>query len=64
MARGFYYVGRVRDRPYTRADAEQLAAWRMFVNEAVEPGLLTEDFSAWAREAANAEVYAALTSRR
>ena len=60
VARGFYYVGRVRDRPYTRADAEQLAAWRMFVNEAVEPGLLTEDFSAWAREAANAEVYAAL----
>ncbi len=60
VARGFYYVGRVRDRPYTRADAEQLAAWRMFANEAVEPGLLTADFSEWAREAANAEVYASL----
>ncbi len=60
VARGFYYVGRVRDRPYTRADAEQLAAWRMFVNEAVDPGLLTTDFSQWAREAANAEVYASL----
>ncbi|WP_434318702.1 asparagine synthase-related protein [Leifsonia sp. P73] len=60
VARGFYYVGRVRDRKYTRADAEQLASWRMFANEAVEPGLLTEDFSAWARQAANREVYAAL----
>ena len=60
VARGFYYVGRVRDRSYTRKDAEQLAAWRMFANEAVEPGLLTDGFSAWAREAANGEVYSAL----
>jgi asparagine synthase (glutamine-hydrolysing) len=60
VARGFYYVGRVQDRPYTRKDAEQLAAWRMFVNEAVEPGLLTAEFSAWARDAANGEVYSAL----
>ncbi|WP_158866149.1 hypothetical protein [Leifsonia sp. AG29] len=60
VARGFYYVGRVRDRPYTRKDAEQLAAWRMFVNEAVEPGLLTTEFAEWARDAANGEVYASL----
>ncbi len=60
VARGFYYVGRVRDRAYTRRDAEKLAAWRMFVNEAVEPGLLTDEFSGWARDAANGEVYAAL----
>lgn len=60
VARGFYYVGRVHPRKYTRKDAEQLAAWRMFVNEAVEPGLLTDDFSAWTRDIANAEVYAAL----
>lgn len=60
IARGFYYVGRVRDRPVTRTDAEQLAAWRMFVNEAVEPGLLTSEFEAWGREAANKEVYDAL----
>lgn len=60
VARGFYYVGRVRERPYTRADAERLAAWRMFANEAVEPGALTAEFAAWAREAANGEVYAAL----
>ncbi|GAA3203847.1 hypothetical protein [Microbacterium terregens] len=60
IARGFYYVGRTRDRPYTRKDAEQLAAWRMFVNEAVEPGLLTDEFSTQAREAANRAVYDAL----
>jgi asparagine synthase (glutamine-hydrolysing) len=60
IARGFYYVGKVHDRPYTRTDAEQLAAWRMFVNEAVEPGLLTREFSMWARRAANDQVYEAL----
>ncbi|SDH61127.1 asparagine synthase-related protein [Microbacterium pygmaeum] len=60
MARGFYYVGRIRDRAYSRGDAEELASWRMFVNEAVEPGLLTHEFSAWARAVANDEVYAAL----
>ncbi|MCR2764196.1 hypothetical protein NQ152_11850 [Microbacterium sp. zg.B48] len=60
IARGFYYLGPVRERTYTRKDAEQLASWRMFVNEAVEPGLLTEDFSTWAREAANRAVYEAL----
>ena len=63
IARGFYYVGKVHDRPYTRADAEQLAAWRMFVNEAVEPGLLTKEFSIWARRAANEQVYEALLAR-
>ena len=34
----------------------------MFVNEAVEPGLLTSDFAAWGREAANKEVYDALSA--
>ncbi|MCT9818994.1 asparagine synthase-related protein [Microbacterium sp. W1N] len=60
VARGFYYVGRVRDRPYRRADAARLAGWRMFVNEAVEPGLLTADFAAWARERAVDAVFDAL----
>jgi asparagine synthase (glutamine-hydrolysing) len=60
IARGFYYVGNVKDRTYTRADAVKLASWRMFVNEAVEPGLLTKEFSAWAREIANERVYEAL----
>lgn len=60
IARGFYYVGNVRDRTYAAGDAERLAAWRMFVNEAVEPGLLTTEFSAWARDVAHEEVYQAL----
>ena len=64
IARGFYYVGKVKDRSYTRADAEQLASWRMFVNEAVEPGLLTAEFSAWARDVANEQVYEALRRGR
>lgn len=60
IARGFYYVGRVADRTYTRKDAARLAGWRMFVNDAVEPGLLTEEFSAWAHDIAVDDVYAAL----
>lgn len=60
VGRGFYYVGKVKDRPYTRRDAAQLAAWRMFVNEAVEPGMLSPEFAAWAREAAYTEVHTAL----
>lgn len=52
VARGFYYLGRVRDRSYSRSDVERLASWRMFVNEAVEPELLTPEFASWARKAA------------
>ncbi len=60
VARGFYYLGTVRDRPYTRRDSERLAAWRMFANESVERGMLGEDFAAWARETAVDEVDRAL----
>lgn len=60
VARGFYYVGGVRDRQYDRKDAARLADWRMFVNEAVEPGMLTPEFETWAHERAVDEVYAAL----
>jgi len=62
VARGFYYVGRVEDRRYTRKDAEQLASWRMFVNDAVEGGVLTDEFAAWSRDAATEAVYSALRS--
>ena len=61
IARGFYYVGAVRERSFTRKDATTLAAWRMFVNEAVEPGLLDPEFSAWARATADDEVASALS---
>lgn len=60
VARGFYYVGKVKSRPYSRREAERLASWRMFANEAVEPGILTPEFTTWARDVANADVYAAL----
>jgi len=62
VARGFYYTGRVTDRMYTRKDAARLAGWRMFVNDAVEPGVLTAEFSAWARGHAEQEVYDALAA--
>ena len=62
IARGFYYAGTVRGRTFTRRDAEQLAAWRMFVNEAVEPGLLDPVFSAWARQTADDEVASAMSA--
>lgn len=62
VARGFYYVGAVRERPFTGKDAERLAAWRMFVNEAVEPGMLDPEFAAWARAAANTEVATAMVA--
>ena len=60
VARGFYYVGRIRDRAYSRTDAERLASWRMFVNDAVEPDLLGADFMAWARDEATTQVHHAL----
>jgi asparagine synthase (glutamine-hydrolysing) len=53
VARGFYYVGAVHERPFSRKDVERLAAWRMFANEAVEPDLLDPEFSAWARATAD-----------
>lgn len=62
VARGFYYLGKVRERAVTKAEALHLAAWRMFVNESVERGLLDDEFSSWARDAADNEVLAALTA--
>jgi asparagine synthase (glutamine-hydrolysing) len=60
VGRGFYYSSRVRDRSYDRDDARRLAAWRMFPNHAVEPGMLDSDFARWAHDVAVDEVYAAL----
>jgi len=61
VARGFYYTGAVKDRTYTRADAARLAAWRMFVNDAVEPEMLEPGFLRWARDVAVGAVHDALT---
>jgi asparagine synthase (glutamine-hydrolysing) len=60
VARGFYYLGAVRDHPVTAAEASRLGAWRMFANESIEPGVLTDEFSAWARDAAEKELLKAL----
>lgn len=61
VARGFYYLGAVHDRPVTAHEASRLGAWRMFVNESVEPGMLVDDFAAAARHDADAELFAALS---
>ncbi len=62
VARGFYYVGQVKARAYTRKDAEHLADWRMFANESVEPGALAPDFAEWARDTAYESVFDTLTA--
>lgn len=47
IARGFYYLGRVSNGvSVTRARASQVARWRMFANEAVDPGLLVSGMTA------------------
>ena len=62
VARGFYYLGRVRERAFTRKDVEHLAAWRMFANEAVEPGMLDPEFSTWAKVAAVSELSSVMSA--
>ncbi|MFB7891628.1 asparagine synthase-related protein [Microbacterium sp. NPDC056044] len=62
VARGFYYVGRVSDRTFDRNDSARLAAWRMFVNDSVEPGLLNDEFASWAQDVAAAHVHSALVA--
>lgn len=64
IARGFYYTGRVRSVPVTRARVEQLVRWRMFANEAVEGGALDPAFTASALPRAMDAVHQALTDRR
>jgi asparagine synthase (glutamine-hydrolysing) len=66
FARGFYYMGPMRDVPVTRQRAERLARWRAFPNESVDDGVLTPQFAAWSLETALAQVHAGLvrTGRR
>lgn len=60
VARGFYYMGRVRQRGFDHTDAHQLAAWRMFSNEAVEADVLEPEFERWAKAEAHAAVFSAV----
>lgn len=62
IARGFYYLGRVRRTPVTRARSERLAAWRMFANETVEAAALDPRFVAAARPASLEAVHRILAS--
>lgn len=43
VARGFYYLGRVRPQSVNRRRAETLARWRMLVNDAVEAPALSPE---------------------
>ena len=53
IARGFYYVGKVQGPRLHPRGCRAACFLAMFVNEAVEPGLLTREFAAWARQVAN-----------
>lgn len=52
VARGFYYLGGPRDPAVTRARVERLTTWRMFANEAIDPGALAPTLRDGARERA------------
>ncbi len=50
VARGFYYAGQPTDAQTSPRLVERLADWRIFANEAVEPGVLDAAFLEEARE--------------
>jgi asparagine synthase (glutamine-hydrolysing) len=50
VARGFYYAGQPGGAQTSSRLVERLANWRIFANEAVEPGALDGTFVAQARE--------------
>lgn len=52
FARGFYYFGRLRELPVSRARVERLARWRMFPNESVDRSALDPEFDRWASSTA------------
>jgi len=49
VARGFYYSGQPKGAVTSPALIRRLAQWRLCINEAVEPGVLSADFVASAR---------------
>jgi asparagine synthase (glutamine-hydrolysing) len=64
VARGFYYLGSGREVSVTASRARQLAAWRMFANESVEPDAVDRGFAEWSRTVAHREVFLALDGSR
>lgn len=62
VGRGFYYLGRVQDGPVTHQRVANLAAWRMFANEAVDLDAFVPDLRLEARAIALDRVYGAIHS--
>lgn len=62
VARGFYYLGNPRDPTVTRARVARLADWRMFANEAIDPGALSADLRDGARERAVDRIFGLMAS--
>jgi asparagine synthase (glutamine-hydrolysing) len=62
VARGFYYHGLRTNAAVTRPRTDRLAGWRMFANEAVEPGALDPAFASWARTFAMGDVFRILAA--
>jgi asparagine synthase (glutamine-hydrolysing) len=62
VARGFYYFGPIVPLPVTRTLSKALARWRLFTNESVPNGVLTDDFAQWARSFTTEQVHRALTA--
>src|SRR5699024_493935 len=60
VARGFYYVGRVRPLPVERRRSRRLARWRMLANEAVAAEALAERHRRSAAGVAEDAIHAAL----
>lgn len=62
VARGFYYVGRVRPLPVDRRRSLRLARWRMLANEAVAAEALHPRYRDAAPAAAEDAIHAALVA--
>jgi asparagine synthase (glutamine-hydrolysing) len=62
VARGFYYVGVLRNTAVTRRRVARLAAWRMFANEAVDPAALSAGFRERAREITVDRIHATMAA--
>lgn len=62
VARGFYYLGRPRNTTVSRSRVARLTAWRMFANEAIDPGALSAQLREGAREKAIDRIFGLMAS--